>query len=89
MKEIFSINCPVGGFEDIKEFDLKEFGDIENPSYTITHEMKAKMANLVGYRLENAERFADSKEYDVAVELTKSSLWLLEILNKRFPYKEQ
>ena len=33
--------------------------------------------------------FADRKEYDVAIEVTKSALWLLEILNKKFPYKEQ
>lgn len=85
MKKNIDINSPVGGFEDIKESDLKEFGDIENPDFIITPEMEVKMANLAGFRLENAEEFADRKEYKVAVEVTKSALWLLEILNKRFP----
>ena len=85
MEKNIDINSPVGGFEDIKESDLKEFGNIENPDFIITPEMEVKMANLAGFRLENAEEFADRKEYKVAVEVTKSALWLLEILNKRFP----
>lgn len=59
MKKNIDINSPVGGFEDIKESDLKEFGDIENPDFIITPEMEVKMANLAGFRLENAEEFAD------------------------------
>lgn len=89
MEKESNVYYPVGGFEDIKEFDLKEFGNIENPNFVITPEMEIKIANLAGFRLGNAANLADRKEYDVAVEVTKSALWLLKILNKRFPYKEQ
>lgn len=89
MEEKSNICYPVGGFEDIKEFDLKEFGDIENADYNIAPERATDIANLACFRLENARQFAEKTEYDVAVEVTKSALWLLEILNKRFPYKEQ
>ena len=89
MEKENKVYYPEGGFEDIKEFDLKELGNIENPNFVITPETEIKMSNLASFRLENAANFADRKEYDVAVELTKSALWLLEILNKRFPYKEQ
>ena len=89
MEKESNVYYPVGGFEDIKAFDLTEFGNIENPNFVITPEMEINMANLASFRLENAANFADRKEYDVAVEVTKSALWLLEILNKRFPYKEQ
>ena len=71
------------------ESDLKEFGDIENPGFFITSELEAKMADLACLRLENAKKFVDKKEYDVAVELTKSAIWLFEILNKRFPYEKK
>lgn len=73
---------------EIKDSDIREFGDIENPDYPITHEMERSMANLATHRLENAERFAENKEYDVAIDVTKSALWLLEILNKKTPTKQ-
>ena len=88
MKKNIDICYPAGGFEDIKEFDIREFGDIENPDYPITPEMERSMANLATHRLENAERFAENKEYDIAVDVTKSALWLLEILNKKVTVKK-
>lgn len=84
-----SVYYPVGDAEALKEFDLKEFGDIENPDFTITPKMKKEIADLAGFRLENANQFIERCEYDVAVELAKSAVWLLEILNRHFPYKEQ
>ena len=89
MKKESKVYYPVGGFEDIKAFDLEEFGDIENPNFVFTPETVIKMTDLASFRLVNAANFADRKEYDVAIEVTKSALWLLEILNKKFPYKEQ
>ena len=89
MKKNNDICYPAGGFENIKELDIRELGDIENHDYHITPEMERSMANLATHRLENAERFAENKEYDVAVDVTKSALWLLEILNKRLAFEEK
>lgn len=83
-----SVFYPVGDAEALKEFDLKEFGDIENPDFTITPKMKKEIADLASFQLGNANQFIERCEYDVAVEVTKSALWLLEILNKRFPYEK-
>ncbi len=83
MNNNIDINYPVGAFEDIKDFDLKEFGDVENPSYYISPYVKEKMTNLAGCRLENACRLLEDKDYDAAIEITKSALWLLEIISKR------
>ena len=84
-----SVYYPVGDAEALKEFDLKEFGDIENPDFAITPEMKKEIAGLASFRLENANQFIERCEYDVAVEVAKSAVWLLEILNRHFPYEEQ
>lgn len=84
-----NVYYPVGDAEALKEFDLKEFGDIENPDFTITPQIKKEIADLASFRLENANQFIEKCEYDVAVEVTKSALWLLEILNKYFPYEKQ
>lgn len=83
-----NVYYPVGDAETLKEFDLKEFGDIENPNFIITPKIKKEIADLASFRLENAKQFMERCEYDVAVELSKSTVWLLEILNKHFPYEE-
>ena len=51
MKKNIDICYPAGGFEDIKESDIREFGDIENPDHPITLEMERSMANIANHRL--------------------------------------
>ena len=83
-----SVYYPVGDAEALKEFDLREFGDIEKPDFTIPPGVKKEIAHLASFRLQNAIQFIERGEDDVAVEVTKSALWLLEILNRHFPNKE-
>ena len=51
-----SVYYPVGDAEALKEFDLKEFGDIEKPDFAITPKMKKEIANLASSRLGNANQ---------------------------------
>lgn len=51
MEKESKVYYPVGGFEDIKTFDLKEFEDIENPNFVFTPETVINMANLASFRL--------------------------------------
>lgn len=74
-----SVYYPVGDAEALKEFDFKGFGDIENPDFAITPKIKKEIADFASFRLENANKFIERCEYDVAVELAKSAVWLLEI----------
>lgn len=87
MSDNVDINYPVGSFEDIRDFDQKEFGDVENPNHYISPDVKEKMTNLACYRLHNACRLLEDKDYGAAIEITKSALWLLEIISKR-EYKQ-
>ena len=83
MNRSIDISYPIGAFEDIREFILKEYGNIEDPAFVFTKEIEKDLANLASSWLDNAAQFVDGKEYDVAAELTKSALWLLEIMNKQ------
>ena len=83
MNRSIDISYPIGAFEDIREFILKEYGNVEDPAYVFTIEIEKDLANLASSWLDNAAQFVDGKEYDVAAELTKSALWLLEIMNKQ------
>ena len=83
MKNVTNINCPVGSFEDIRDFDIAQFGNIDNPNSFITPEEETKMASLAEYRCENAERYISTGDYRVAIELLKSAQWLLSILARQ------
>lgn len=47
-----SIYYPVGDAEALKEFDIREFGDIENPDFTIPPGVKKEIAHLASFRLQ-------------------------------------